>query len=455
MKIVVVGCGKIGRNLINNLLAEGHDIAVIENDQAVLNEAVDAFDIMGICGMGTDFEALNEADVSHADLVIAVTGSDELNMLVCYFAKTLGAKNTVARIREREYNDKSLGFLQQQLQLSLSVNPEMSTARKINNLLKFPSAVHVESFASHRFEIVELILKNDSPIIGKSLIDLNRQVPAKFLICAVLRDNEVIIPDGRFVLADGDRIALTAVPSELSKLLRNLDLIRRKPKNVMIVGAGRTAYYLANMLLSAGNSVTVIDRDKKLCVDLSEALPAATVIHGDGTDQDLLLEEGLANMDAFISLTGYDENNILTSYFASSRQVPKVITKVNRSEFTPMALQLGIDTLISPIQTVSDEIVRYARALRNSLGSNVEKLYKIMGGHVEALEFKVSSEFKYCDTPLKNIKFKPNILIAGIFRNRKAMVPNGDDVILPGDKVIVVAAGHRLYDLTDIVSKTE
>lgn len=451
MKIVVVGCGKIGNNLIKSLVSEGHEVALIDNDHAVLGDAVNTYDILGVCGIGTDSEVLAEAGADRADLVIAVTGSDELNMLACYFAKSMGAKNTVARIRDREYNDKTLGFIQQHIHLSMAINPELSAAHKIYNLLKFPGAVQIESFEARKFEIIEIVIKEDSPIVGMQMFDLRKNSHAQFLVCAVMRDEQVFIPDGRFCFAAGDRIALTASPAELTKLLRSFGIIRRKTKDVMILGASRIAYYLAQMLLASGNNVTVIDRREERCRIISEALPGATVICGDGADQEMLKEEGIGQADAFVSLTGYDEDNILVSYFAASQKVPKVISKVNRIELTPIASKLGLDTLVSPTQTVTDDIVRYVRALHNSVGSSVEKLYKIMDGSVEALEFIVRSDFKHIGIPLKDIRFKQNVLIAGILRNRKPIVPSGLDEILPGDKVIVIATGHRLCDLSDII----
>ena len=362
MKIIIVGCGKIGKNLVSRLVAEGHDVAVVDKDPSVIEDATNSFDVIGLCGIGTDCEVLAEAGAGKADLVISVTGSDELNMLSCFIARTLGAKNTVARIRDREYNDKSLSFMAQQLQLSMAINPEMYAAHTIANILKFPSAVNIDTFDSNKFEIVEMILGENSPLAGMTMIDLRRRSPGKFLICAVMRQNEIIIPDGRFVLEDGDRIALTAAPNETGKLLRSFDLITRKTKSAMILGASRIAYYLSLALIAAGTKVTVIDKDRARCEEFAETLPEVTVICGDGADQDMLVEEGIAQTDAFISLTGYDEDNILISYFASSQKVPKVIAKVNRPEFHPIAGKLGIDTIISPITTVSDEMVRYARA---------------------------------------------------------------------------------------------
>ena len=451
MKIIVVGCGKIGQSIIASLLSEGHDVVALDKSQEIIEQVTNIYDVMGVCGIGTDCEVLTEAGANKADIFIAVTGSDELNMLSCYLAKTLGAENTIARIRNREYNEKSLGFLQHELNLSISINPEYFAAHDIYNVLRLPSVAHIETFSTRNFEIIELVLRDNSPLAGIKIMELRRHHKAKFLICAVCRDGKAYIPDGNFELKSGDKIALTAAPSEIIKLLKELKITQRSAKKVMIMGASRTGYYLAKMLLFAGCNVIIIDKDPAKCQEICELLPGATVILGDGAQQELLQEEGLSTVDAFISLTGMDEQNILISYFAHSQNVPKVITKVNRNEFIPLATGLGLDTIVSPRRTISDVILRYTRALKNSVGSNVEKLYKIMDGNAEALKFHVSDDFEYSNIPLKDISFKENILISGILRNRKALIPTGDTVIMPGDKVIVISTGHTLYDLADII----
>lgn len=451
MKIIVVGCGKIGRAVIESLVREGHDVVAVDNHEETIEEITNLYDVMAVCGSGTDCDTLQDADIQKTDIFLACTGSDELNMLSCFIARNLGAKNTIARIRDRAYNEKNLGFLQQQLELSMSINPERLAAYDIYNVLKLPTAAHIETFSTKKFEIIELVLKEDSPLAGTRVMDLRKKYPANFLICAVLRQDEIYIPGGAFILKSGDRIAVTAAPNEIIKLLRHLKLTKKQAKNVMILGASRTAYYLAKMLLATGSSVTIIDKDPEVCKTMCEALPSANVILGDGAQQELLHEEGLNTVDAFISLTGMDEENILISYYASTQEVPKVVTKVNRDEFISLANRLGLDTIISPRRAISDLMLRYARATQNTVGSNVETLYKIMEEHAEALKFHVSPDFKYTDIPLKNMHFKKNILIAGILRNRKTIVPTGDDVILPGDKVFIVSAGHRLLDLEDII----
>lgn len=450
MKIIVVGCGKIGVSILSSLVGEGHDVVAIDNSPSVIEEIGNIYDVMCVCGNGTDCETLEEADVSKAELFVAVTGSDEFNMLSCFLAERMGAKHTIARIRNPEYNDKSLGFLRQQLGLTVSVNPEWMAAKELYNILKLPAAVNIESFSRGNIEMVELRLKQDSPLHGMSLIDLRRKYDANFLICAVQRGSEVHIPDGNFVLNSGDRIGLTAAPHQIQKLLKMLGIVQKSARSVMILGAGRTSYYLAKRLIAGGNTVKVIDIDEKRCQQFAEELPEAMVICGDGTKQELLLEEGIETTDAFVALTGMDELNILISIFAQTQNVPKVISKVNRAELAAMADNLGLDSIISPKKIVSDVLARYARALQNTVGSNIETLYKLMDGSVEALEFNVSPDFSGANIPLKDLSIKPHILIAVIIRGRKATIPTGNDVILPGDRVVVIASGQKMLDLSDI-----
>ena len=451
MNIIVVGCGKIGVAIIDNLVKEGHNVVAIDNRIEAVEEIRDIYDIMCMCSNGADFNTLKEAGIENTDMFIAVTGSDELNMLSCIIAKKTGAKHTVARVRNPEYNDKSIGFIKQQIELSLILNPEYLVAKEIFNILKFPAAINVETFSRGNFEMAELLLRDKSPITGISLIELRKKVQANFLICVVQRGDDVFIPDGNFVLKSGDRIGITADSTEIQKLLKMLGILQKGIKDVMILGGGRIAYYLSKMLISSGNSVKIIDKDRARCEVLSDVLPKARIINGDGTDRELLLEEGLASSDSFVALTGMDEENILISIFAESKQVKKVISKVNGSELSDMAEKLGLDCIVTPKQTVSGVISRYARALANSAGSNVETLYKLMDGKVEAAEFNVAPDFGYQRIPIKELKLKKNILISGIIRKRKAIIPSGDDVITAGDRVIVIAANTVLKDLSDIM----
>ena len=451
MNIIVVGCGKIGRTIVSSLVEEKHNVVAIDNNINVINEISNIFDVMGVYGSGTDCETLIEAGVENCELFVSATSSDELNMLSCYIARKMGAAHTIARIRKPEYNMKSQGFLKEQLNLSMSINPEMLAAREMFNILKLPSAVKIETFSGKSFEIIEIILKENSMFCGKRLTDIRSRMKAKFLVCVVQRGENVYIPDGNFILEEGDKIGLTASPSEIQKFLRSSGIDKKQAKNIMILGGSKLAYYLAKMLDASGNRVKIIERDKNNCSNLSESLPKAVIIHGDGAQQELLLEEGLDSLDAFVSLTGMDEENILISIFAATHNVPTVITKVNRDELAGMASKLGLDCIISPKKIVSDILLQYARALENSRGSNVETLYNIMDGKAEVLEFNVKSDFKQTDIPLKDLSLKPNILIAGIVRDRKPIIPSGNDEIKVGDKVIVLAANQRLNDLRDII----
>lgn len=454
MKIIISGCGKIGTTVIGSLVAEGHDIVAIDNNPEVIAEITNIYDVMGLCGNGVDSDILEEAGISEAELFVSFAGSDELNMLSCYLARKLGAKHTIARIRNPEYNDKSLGFMRNHLELSMAINPERLAAHEIFNLLKFPTAVKIEPFSRRYLEMLEIKLREDSFLDGVKLSDIYTKFKAKVLVCCIQRDEEVYIPDGNFVLKSGDKIGITAKHTELQKLFKGVGHLQKPAKNVIILGGGRVAYYLGEMLSNIGTAVKIIDQDEKTCEILSESLPKATIIHGDGAQQEVLLEEGLLNTDAFVSLTGMDEENILLSIFAESKNVPKVIAKVNRSELAEMAENLGLDTIVSPKRIVSDILITYARALKNSVGSNVETLYKLMDGKAEALEFNVREDSRVVGIPLKELKIRKNILIGGIIRDRrKTIIPGGNDMILAGDKVVIIAANHRLHDLSDILEK--
>lgn len=452
MKIIIVGCGKIGTSIIESLVGEGNDVVAIDSSPEVIDEVGNIYDVMCVCGNGADTETLEEAGVSKCDLFVAVTDSDELNMLACFVAERLGAKHTIARIRKPEYNDRSLDFLSKQLGLTVSVNPEWMAAKELFNILKLPAAVNIESFSGGNLEMVELRLKQESILDGLSLIELRKKFSAKFLVCAVQRGDEVYIPDGNFVLKSGDKIGITATTSEIQKLLKMLGLVQKSAKSVMILGASRIAYYLAKRLINSGSRVVIIDKNERVCREFASELPDAVVICGDGAEQELLLEEGLDSTDAFVALTGMDELNILISIFANSKKVPKVISKVNRNELAAMADDLGLDCIVSPKKIVSNVLARYARAIKNSQGRNsIETLYRLMNGSVEALEFNVSKDFKGLKIPLKDLKLKPNILIAGIIRGRKSLIPGGTDEICAGDRVVAIVSGQRMLDLNDIL----
>lgn len=452
MKIVIVGCGKIGSAIIASLVKEGHDIVAVDRNQTFVNNITNIYDVMGLCGNGADSDILKEAGVETAELFVAVTGSDELNMLSCFLARKLGAKNTIARIRDHEYNDQSLGFLKENLELSMAINPELLTAKELFNILKFPSAVKIETFSRGNLEMIEFRLKPDSVLDGMTLMEMRDKHKAKVLVCYVQRDDEIFIPDGNFALKSGDRIGLTASQNELEKFFRSLGTFKKRAKNVMIMGGSRTALYLAEMLTRIGSSVKIIEINADVCEQLSDALPEAVIIHGDGAQQELLLEEGIDSLDAFVALTGMDEENILISIFAASKNVPNVISKVNRDALDRMAQNLGLDCIVSPHKIIANVAMSFARALQNSLGSNIETLYQLADGKAEALEFNVKSDSKVINIPLKALQLKQSVLIAGILRGQKTIIPAGDDMILEGDNVIIIAAEHRLQDLDGILA---
>ena len=451
MKVVIAGSGKIGKAIIGSLVNEGHDVVVIDDNKNVISSVSNIYDVMGVCGSATDYETLENAGVSDAELFVAVTSSDEINMLSCFVAKRMGAKYTVARIRNPETSEKQIAFIKQELDISYVINPDLLAAKEIFNILRLPAAVNIETFSRRNFEMIELIVKKDSKLDGVTLAELRKKHNSKFLVCAVRRGDEVYIPGGDFELKAGDKIGITAMPAEIQKLLKQVESNLTQVKNVMVMGASRGSSYLARMLIKSGIAVKLIDMRAERCEEFSRMVPEATVIHGNGAEQEVLLEEGISAAGAFIALTGMDEENILVSCFANSNGVPKVITKVNKTEMASMAEKLGLDTIISPKRIVSDVIVRYARAIKNSMDSNIETLYKLMDGKIEAIEFIVGEEFPYAGIPLKELKIKKNILIAGFLRGRKVVIPSGSDEIAKDDRVIVIAAGENISNLSDII----
>jgi len=449
MKIVIVGNGKLGFSLAESLVDEGHDVVIVDNNERVVRMARNSLDVACIQGNGIDQDVQIQAGVPSADLLIAVTSTDEQNILCCLLAKKLGAKHTIARVREPDYA-KSVMTLRDELNLSLAINPEKEAATDISRILRFPSAMKVDYFAKGRIEIAELKLPADSPIIGHPLWKLSSLFKAQILICAVQRDNEVIIPNGDFVPQEGDRISLTAAPTDISQLFRTLGLTSTKTRTAMIVGGGKIAYYLIRELLEAGIRVKVLDRDEKRCELLAERYPKATVLCGDGSDRETLKEEGAEEVDALVALTGLDEENVVISMYAGACNVPKVITKVNHISFGEVLSKAGIECVITPHTIAANRILRYVRAMQSSSGGSMLALSKIVGGKVEAIEFKVNDDFKGKDTPLKTLKLKKNLLIVSIVRDGKILYPSGDDTLRSHDRVIVVTTCTGMDELNDI-----
>ena len=452
MRIIIVGCGKVGKAIIDSMSEDNHSITAIDNNPEVISAVTNRYDVMAVCGNATSRELLHEAGVSKADLFIAVTESDEVNMLSCFLARRMGAKHTVARIRETEYNEDGLDFLIKELELSMALNPERLTAERLFNWLKIPSAVSVDNFAGKTICMLEFIVREGSALCNSTLIDIRKKSPVQFVACAVERNDEVYVPNGPFELQDGDKVAFTVKRSEAYKFLKSVGAVQKQGRDVMILGGSTTAYYLSKILAANNYSVKIIEKDEQRCNEIAEILPSnATLIFGDGMNQDLLWEEGIQSTDALVALTGADEENILISFYAASQSVPKVITKVNHTELASLAEKLGLDSIVSPQKIVADTLTRYARALSNSGESKVETMYSLMDEHAEALEFAVLSDCSLIGIPLKDLKLKPNFIIAGIIRGKDTIIPSGDDTIEEGDSVIVVAADTHLYDLSDIL----
>lgn len=449
MYIIIVGLGKLGSTLTKQLSTEGHDIVVVDPDNSVVSSTVDAYDVMGICGNGATYEVLKEAGAAKAKLIIAATGSDELNILCCLFAKHMGTENTIARVRNPDYAGQSQ-FLRNDLGISMTVNPEYETANEISRIIRFPSAANLDSFAGGRVEIARVRIHSDNPLCDMPIHEMHKKAKAKVIICAVQRNDSVFIPSGDFVLRCDDVISITGTRAELSSFMKQTGVYKQKIKNVMIVGGGRIAYYLAKLLSDTGRNIKLIELNDERCQHMSDMLDDVTVIHGDGTDQDILEEQCIDGQDALIALTGIDEENIIVSMYAESKGVNKVITKVNRHSYSILN-DIGLETVVSPQIVAGNLVTRYVRALHNSAGnSQIQTLYKLVGGKVEAAEFIVPEDAGYLNIPFKELDLMPNLLIGCIIRNGKIIFPGGDDVMKANDSVIVVTAGRIIEDLHDI-----
>ena len=441
MKIIIVGDGKVGLILTEFLSQEGHDIMVIDRNPKVIDNVVNTFDIMGINGNGASYDTLIEAGAERADLLIAATSSDELNILSCLMAKKIGTKNTIARVRNPEYAQQ-LRFIREELGLSMVVNPEFEAARDISRILRFPSATTLECFSKGRVELAEIKLPENGYLAGHRLSELHKVCREKVLVCAVQRGEDVFIPDGNFVLRAGDKIYITGSHGALASFFKAIDMFKEKSKNVLVVGGGKIAYYLAHHLAESHVDVKIIEQDEERSQYLSENLPKATIILGDGTDPATLLEEGLADCDACIALTGIDEENVIVSLFAQSLGVEKMIAKIDRLSLVDMVESHGIDSLISPKLITANRIVRYVRAMQDSGDSEIKTLYKIVNNQVEALEFGVRGEGFYINIPFKDLHTKPGMLFAAIIRHGRVIIPSGNDHLEVGDSVIVVTKSN-------------
>lgn len=449
MNIVIVGDGKVGATLVEHLAHEGHNVVVIDRDPKIVEQMVNNYDVMGICGNGASYDVQKEAGVSSARLFIAVTSSDELNILCCLVAKKTGAHHTIARVRNPEYL-KQLPFFKEELGLSMVVNPEYDAANEIAKVLRFPSAINIESFSRGSVDLAELKIKSDNPLCDMEISQIFSRFKTKILICAVQRKNEVFIPRGDFVLKNGDRIHVTAPRNELVSFMKKVGMYKHRTKNIMIIGGGKMGYYLARQLSdSGGYNIKIIEIDSRRCEQLSEILPKVSVINADGTDRNVLYEQGIENQNAFVALTTIDEENIISSMYASSLGINKTVAKVNRVSYQVLE-SIGMDSAFSSKSIAANRILGYVRALENSGESSVQTLYKLVGGAVEALEFIITSDFKGVGIPLKELDINSDTLIGNIIRNGKVIFPGGDDHIKIGDTVIIVSKSRQFRSINQI-----
>ena len=451
MKIVIIGDGKVGRAIVEHTVQEGHVVIVIDKNPKVIEQIVDLYDVMGVAGNGANIDIQKNAGVDKADLVIAATSSDETNILCCLVAKKLGAKQTIARVRDYDYN-KQIHILQEDLGLALTLNPELEAASEIMKIISFPQVNRLDSFANGNVDLMELYVPEGSKLIGESLYTLHKKYEVKSLVCAVQRDNEVIIPKGNFTIQAKDKIHMTTGSSEVRTFLTKVGMSTNKIKTILIIGGGKIALYLGEKLIANNYKVKIIESDQERCLELSQLLPGATIIHGDGTDQRILEEEGIKNTDAIVSLTGIDEENIIIAMYANKMNVHKIITKVNKTSFADLLQTVGVASVISPKELTASKVVSYIRALNNSRGNNVITLYKLVNNKVEALEFLAKENSRVLNKKLKDLKLKDNVLIGGIIRGNEVIIPSGDDMIMLNDSVIVVTTSSYLDDLSEILA---
>lgn len=450
MKIVIIGLGTIGKTILKSLSGEGHNITIIDEDRDKIENLIEKYDVSGIVGNGACIDIQREARMKDADLAIVMTNSDELNVFACMVANKVGVKNTIARVRNPEYR-KQIMEMKEELGISVIVNPEKETANEILNLIDLPSIAQIEHFANGRVLLVAIVAEKGCALIGESLISLGKKLQTKVLICAVQRGNDVIIPTGNFIIEKGDRIHFTSDANSLGDFLSEINLVKSPLKNIMIVGGSKIGYYLADELSKKKKyKLKLIDPDHANAEELADILPRATVICGNGTRHDLLIEEGIEGMDAFVALTDIDEENMVVSMFANKMNVRKTITQIKSDELYGMLGELGIDNNVSPKNVVANRVISYIRALANKRGSNVLTLYRLVNGQVEALEFLAKKQEKFYDKPLKTLRTKDNCLIACIIRQNEVIIPDGNTCIKRGDNVIVVTTHKNFDDLTDI-----
>ena len=452
MNIVIVGAGKVGETLVANFIREKHDLVIVDSDYETIDDVVNRYDVKGIVGGGLERNVLIDAGVDKADLLIACTSRDEVNILCCVLAKKIGVSRTIARVRDPEYF-KEMENMRADLGLDFAFNPELTTAREIAQILKFPSATSVENFAGGKARMAEFVIASGNPLIGKTLKQIAKEYGNKILIGVVRRGDKEIIPHGDFVLENEDRVCIIASEHELVSFCKKLKIFKPRAKSAFIIGGGKIGYYLAQELIDSGVSVKIVEENEDRATELSALLPAATIIVGNGTEQELLDEENLKGNDACVTLTGMDEENVMISLYAKQGKVDKIITKIDRPSILKMVKMLGLDSVVTPRNVIANHIVRFVRAYSSATGEGIDTLYKI-GNKAEAMEFTVGEGFKGVDIPLKELGIKKNLLIGGIVRGNEFILPSGDSQIKVCDRVIVVSEEKQITKLSQILKKS-
>lgn len=452
LKIIIVGCGKVGTTLVEQLAQEGHDITIIDKNVEKIQTLSSMHDVMGIVGNGASYSVQKEAGIEDTDLIIAVTESDELNLLCCTVAKRVGDCAAIARVRNPEYN-KEISYLRDKLGLAMVINPEYEASREAARILYLPSALEVNAFAHGQAELIKFKIPEGNLLDGMTIANLSQHTKTKVLICAIEREGKVTIPSGNFTMVAGDIVSFVSSRKNVKSFLENIGFKTNKVKNCMIIGGGKAAFYLAQRLLHMGIAVKIIEVDKARCEELSVLLPKAVIINGDGTDEDLLREEGIEYVESFVPLTGIDEENILLTLHARQVSNAKVITKINRINFKNVIANLDLDSVVYPKYITSEAIIAYVRAKKDSMDSNIETLYHMFDHQVEAIEFRVDGESAVTNIPFKDLSLKQNLLVSFINRNGDIIIPNGLDCIMPGDTVMIVTTHTGFNDIQDILAE--
>lgn len=450
LNIIIVGCGKVGSTLIEQLSREGHDITIIDQNARKIQEITNQYDIMGLVGNGASYNVQIEAGIENTDLIIAVTGSDELNLLCCTIAKRVTECSAIARVRTPDYSQES-SYLREKLGLAMIINPELEAAKEVARILYLPTALEVNSFAHGQAELIKFKIPEGNTLDGITIAQFGKSTTADILICAIERNGEVYIPDGNFKLEKDDIISFVATRKTAKAFLEHIGFQTNRVKDTMIIGGGKASYYLADQLLHMGISVKIIESNKARCEELSILLPKAIIINGDGTDQEVLKEEGIIYTESFVPLTGIDEENILLTLFARQVSNAKVITKINRINFKDVISRLDLGSVIYPRYITSEAIIAYVRAKKASMNSNVETLYHMFDSKAEAIEFRVNEESDVTNVPLMDLDLKKNLLISFISRDGAIIIPSGKDCIKVGDTVMIVTTHTGFNDIQDIL----